>query len=97
MQKRTQGAIAAAAAVAIALTSLATVPADAAARKHHVTRHYYRGGNAAAFGMFAATLGTIATLAARDRYTAAITDRAITRPIRITGHITGRIPIGDRA
>lgn len=68
MQKRTQGAIAAAAAVAIALTSLATVPADAAARKHHVTRHYSRGGNAAAFGMFAATLGTIATLAARDRY-----------------------------
>jgi hypothetical protein len=72
--KRSHRVIAAAAAAAIALTSLGTVSASAASRgvtRHHApVHHVYRrgGGNAAAFGLFAATLGTIATLAARDRY-----------------------------
>jgi hypothetical protein len=73
MQKKSHRVIAAAAAAAIALTSFAAVPASAAPRgvtKHHVTRHHVvrRNGNAAAFGIFAAALGTIATLAARDQY-----------------------------
>jgi hypothetical protein len=71
--KRSHRVIAAAAAAAIALTSLGTVSASAASRgvtRHHAPAHhvYRRGGNAAALGLFAATLGTIATLAARDRY-----------------------------
>src|SRR5581483_1737194 len=68
MQKRSHPLIAAAGAAAIALTSLGTVSPDAATR--HVARHHvYRGGgNAAAFGLFAGMIGTIATLAARDQY-----------------------------
>jgi hypothetical protein len=59
-------AIAAATAAAIALTSMAVTAAPADARTY---RHYHRGaGNAAVLGAVAGLFGTIATLAARDRY-----------------------------
>jgi hypothetical protein len=56
-------AIAAATAAAIALTSLAVTPASARPYYHH------RGvGGAAVLGAVAGVFGTIAALAARDRY-----------------------------
>jgi hypothetical protein len=57
-------AIAAATAAAIALTAVAVTPASARPYRHH-----HRGaGNAAVLGAVAGLFGTIATLAARDRY-----------------------------
>ena len=72
--------VAAAAVAAIALTSFALMPASAApvSKKPTVSaadetdfssrRRYRRGGNRAAFGAMLGVVGTIAALAARDRY-----------------------------
>jgi hypothetical protein len=82
MSVRTNRAIAAAAAAAIALTSVSFAPAMAAPVSKGQTvaadntdfsarRKRYRGhshGNRAAIGAFLGIAGTIAALAARDRY-----------------------------
>jgi hypothetical protein len=70
--------VAAAAAGAIALTSIALTPAMAAPVNKKPTvsadntdfssRRRYRGGNRAAFGAMVGVIGTIAALSARDRY-----------------------------
>jgi hypothetical protein len=56
-------AIAAATAAAIALTSFAVTPASARPYGYH-----HRGANAAVLGAVAGVFGTIAALAARNRY-----------------------------
>jgi hypothetical protein len=80
MNGKTNRAIAAAAAAAIALTSVSFAPAMAAPVSKSPTvaadntdfsarRKRYRGhNNRAAIGAFLGIAGTIATLAARDRY-----------------------------
>lgn len=79
MSAKTNRVIAAAAAAAIALTSVSFAPAIAApvSKKPVIAsdntdfsarRKRWRGGDRAAVGAFLGIVGTIATLAARDRY-----------------------------
>jgi hypothetical protein len=66
MNTRRNRVFAAAAAAAIALTSLSFTPADARPVGHRYGNSGY--GNRAALGAVLGVFGTIATLAARDHY-----------------------------
>ena len=76
MTKRMNGSIAAALAIAVAVTSLNIAPAQAASKSPQAAqtstdfsaRRHWRGGNRAALGAVVGIFGTIAALAAADQY-----------------------------
>src|SRR5471030_1825668 len=77
MTKRTNGSIAAALAITVAVTSLNIAPAQAASKSQpqaaqtttdFSARRHWRGGNRAGLAIVAGMFGTIAALAAADQY-----------------------------